>query len=166
MSEFRKVSSCERHLSLTNKGFTMLRTIAGAALCAAFALSAANAQQAVEVKGQKAKMLLNQAISGTALSDVNGKYQLRVGEATFEPGGSVGPHHHAGPGIRCVQSGELTFVSEGKTTIYKAGECFYEPGNVTHTARNATDKPLVLHNFELLPMSVTGGSIMPVPASR
>ena len=144
----------------------MLRTIAGAALCATFALSAANAQQAVEVKGQKAKILLNQPISGTTLSDLNGKYQLRAAETTFEPGGFIGAHHHAGPGIRCIQSGELTFVTDGKTTIYKPGECFYEPGNVSHTARNATDKPVVINNFEILPMSVTGGSAMPVPATR
>ena len=144
----------------------MLRTIAGAAVCAIFALSAADAQQAVESKGQQSKALLNQPISGTALSDLNGKYQLRASEATWEPGGFIGPHHHAGPGIRCVKSGELTFVSEGKTTIYKAGECWYEPGNVSHTARNATDKPVVIHNVEILPVSVTGRSVLPVPTSR
>jgi quercetin dioxygenase-like cupin family protein len=143
----------------------MVRTIVGAALCATFALSAADAQT-VEIKGQQGKVLHNQAISATSLSDLNDKYQLRVSETTFEPGGSVGPHHHAGPGIRCLQSGELTYEADGKATIYKAGQCFYESGNVSHTARNATDKPLVFHNFEILPVSVTGRSIIPVPASR
>lgn len=146
----------------------MLRTIAGAAICATFALSAANAQQAVEIKGQQSKTLLNQPISATPLSDLNGKYQLRASEGTFEPGGFIGPHHHAGPGIRCVKSGEftITITSDGKTTIYKTGECWYEPGNVSHTGKNTTDKPVVIQNFEILPISVTGRSVLPVPASR
>ena len=145
----------------------MLRMIA-AAFCAIFVLSAANAQQEVEIKGQQAKLLLNQAISATALSDLNNQYQLRVSEGIFEPGGFIGPHHHAGPGIRCVKSGEftITFTSDGKTTVYKAGECWYEPGNVSHTGKNATDKQVVIQNFEILPMSITGRSILPVPAAR
>ena len=143
----------------------MLRTIAFAVIVAAFGSGIANAQQKVEVKGQSSKVKLNQVVSGY-LSELNGKYQLRVGETTFEPGGSIGQHHHAGPGIRCITVGELTFVSDGKTTIYKAGDCFYESGDVSHTARNATDKPLVLLNFEILPASLSGGSAMPVPAPK
>jgi len=144
----------------------MLRTIAGAALCTIFAIGAANAQQPVEIKGQQAKVLLNQVITATTLSDLNGKYQLRVTETTFQPSGSVGPHHHAGPGIRCVKSGEHTQITDGKAIIYKVGECYYEAGNVTHMARNATDKPTVLYNFEILPVSVTGGATIPVPAPK
>lgn len=143
----------------------MLRTIAFTVIVAAFGSGIANAQQKVEVKGQSSKVKLNQVVSGY-LSELNGKYQLRVGETTFEPGGSIGQHHHAGPGIRCITVGELTFVSDGKTTIYKAGDCFYESGDVSHTARNATDKPLVLLNFEILPASLSGGSAMPVPAPK
>ena len=143
----------------------MLRTIAFTVIVAAFGSGIANAQQKVEVKGQSSKVKLNQVVSGY-LSELNGKYQLRVGETTFEPGGSIGQHHHAGPGIRCITVGELTFVSDGKTTIYKAGDCFYESGDVGHTARNATDKPLVLLNFEILPASLSGGSAMPVPAPK
>ena len=143
----------------------MLRTIAFTVIVAAFGSGIANAQQKVEVKGQSSKVKLNQVVSGY-LSELNGKYQLRVGETTFEPGGSIGQHHHAGPGIRCITVGELTFVSDGKTTIYKAGDCFYESGDVSHIARNATDKPLVLLNFEILPASLSGGSAMPVPAPK
>jgi quercetin dioxygenase-like cupin family protein len=143
----------------------MLRTIALVVIVAAFGSGVANAQQKVEVKGQTSKVKLNQVVSGY-LSDVNGKYQLRVSETTYEPGGTVGPHHHAGPGIRCMTVGELAFVSDGKTTIYKAGDCFYESGNVSHTTRNATDKPAMLLVFEILPASLSGGSAMPVPAPK
>ena len=144
----------------------MLRTIALVVIVAAFGSGVANAQQKVEVKGQTPKVKLNQVVSGY-LSDVNGKYQLRVSETTFEPGGSVGPHHHAGPGIRCITAGEFTDVlADGKTTIYKAGDCFYESGNVSHSPRNATDKPLVLLVFEILPASLSGASSMPVPAPK
>jgi quercetin dioxygenase-like cupin family protein len=143
----------------------MLRTIALVVIVAAFGSGVANAQQKVEVKGQTPKVKLSQVVSGY-LSDVNGKYQLRVTETTFEPGGSVGPHHHAGPGIRCMTAGELTYVLAGKTTIYKAGDCYYESGNETTSVRNATDKPTVLLVFEILPASLSGGSAMPVPAPK
>ena len=97
----------------------------------------------------------------------NGKYQLRVSETTFEPGGSVSLHQHAGPGIRCITVGELTNVAlDGKTTTNKAGTCYYESGDVSHSARNATDKPTVLLVYEILPASLSGGSAMPVPAPK
>ena len=147
--------------------FGLKFTVAMALVLAAGAnTSPASAQQKVEVKGQSSKIKINQVASGY-LTELNGKYQLRVSEGTFEPGGSVGLHHHAGPGIRCVTVGELTYaLPDGKTTIYKAGDCFYESGDVAHTARNATGKPLVLLNFEILPTSLKGGSIMPVPAPK
>ena len=44
-------------------------------------------------------------------------------------GGYTAEHHHAGSGIRDIISGELTFIEEGKTTVYKVGDYFYEAGN-------------------------------------
>ena len=144
----------------------MLRTIVLVIIVAAFGSGVANAQQKVEVKGQSSKVKLNQAVSGY-LSELNGKYQLRVSETTFEPGGSVSLHQHAGPGIRCITVGELTNVAlDGKTTTNKAGTCYYESGDVSHSARNATDKPTVLLVYEILPASLSGGSAMPVPAPK
>ena len=144
----------------------MLRTIVLVIIAAAFGSGVANAQQKVEIKGLSLKVKVNQAVSGY-LSELNGKYQLRVTEFTLEPGGSVGPHHHAGPGILCITAGEFTEgQADGKTTIYKAGDCYYASGDLTHSARNATDKPLVFLSFEILPASLSGGSIMPVPAPK
>jgi mannose-6-phosphate isomerase-like protein (cupin superfamily) len=74
---------------------------------------------------------------------------------------ALGLHHHAGPGIRCITAGELTFVMLDKSTVYRAGDCFFEAGNVTHSGHNAADKPVVLLQTEILPASWSGGSLMP-----
>lgn len=126
---------------------------------------AAAAQQKVEVRGQSAKIKLSQVVSGH-LSELNGKFQLRVSEATFEPGGFVGAHHHVGPGIRCITAGELTYVSSAGSKIYKVGDCFFEPGDVSHTANNATDGTVKFLSFEILPASLQGGSTIPVPHTK
>lgn len=125
----------------------------------AVSLAAALAQQPgkVDSKGQHPKMKLEQVISGH-ITELNGKYKLRVAEVTYEPGGHIGAHHHLGPGIRCVTAGELTYVQPDKTTIYRVGDCFYESGDITHTANNATDAPVKLLNFEIVPASLSGSS--------
>jgi quercetin dioxygenase-like cupin family protein len=119
-----------------------------------------SAQQPVERKGQTSTVKLEEAVSGH-LTELNGKYKLRVTEVTFEPGGYIGEHHHVGPGIRFVTSGELTFVQHGKTTIYKAGDYFYEAGNMTHSASNKTSAPVVIIIFEILPPDWKGGTAVP-----
>jgi quercetin dioxygenase-like cupin family protein len=133
----------------------------------ALMLAAANpagAQQAAKVdsKGQNPKVKLEQVVSGH-LTELNGRYKLRVTEVTYDLEGYIGPHHHVGPGIRCVTSGELTYVQPDKTNVYRPGDCFYESGDISHTANNPTKAPVVLLNFELLPVAHTGGSAIPVP---
>jgi quercetin dioxygenase-like cupin family protein len=126
----------------------------------------AYAQQgnAVERKDVDAKSKLESVVSGYVL-ELNGKYKLRVSELTFKPGGYVGEHHHLAPGVRVVTAGELTFVQGDKTTIYKVGDAFYEPGNVTHTARNDTNAPVVMLSFEIVPIELKGSTQVP-PKSR
>src|SRR4051794_28651908 len=106
----------------------------------ALACNTAGAQQAgkVDSKGQHPKAKVEQVVSGH-IAELNGKYKLRVNEVTYDPAGYIGAHHHLGPGIRCVTAGELTYVQPDKTSVYRAGDCFYESGDVTHTANNATD---------------------------
>ena len=131
---------------------------------AAFGISAANAEQpaAVESKGKHGQIKLDQVVAGH-LSDLNGRFKLRVAEVSYDPDGYIGPHHHVGPGIRCVTAGELTYVQPDKTTVYRAGDCFFESGDVTHTAHNGTDKPVTLLNFLILPADWSGGSAIPAP---
>ena len=107
-------------------------------------LSGANrlaAQEKVEVRGVTSVVKLEEVTFGH-LSDLNGKFKLRATELTFAPGGFIGGHHHIGPGIRYIISGELTFIEGGQSTVYKAGESYYETGNIAHSAENKTNLPL------------------------
>ena len=125
-------------------------------------VAVAQAPGAVEKKGQVSRTKLEAMVTGH-LSELNGKFKLRASEVTYEPGGFIGVHHHAGPGIRCVTAGELTYVQTDKTTVYRAGECFFESGDVSHTAANRTAQPVVLLNFEVLPAAWSDSSAIPVP---
>ena len=114
----------------------------------------------VDTKGLTAKIKYESPLSGY-LSELNGKYKLRVTELVLEPGGYVGEHHHAGPGIRQVTSGYMTYVLPDKTMVYGPGDFVFESGDVTHTAQNKTDAPMVHVLFEILPAELKGPSIMP-----
>ena len=58
--------------------------------------------------------------------------------------------------MRYVAAGELTFNQAGKTTIYTAGDTFYEAGNVTHTAQNKGKVPVILLITEIIPVDWKG----------
>lgn len=133
-----------------------------ALLC--LAAPAAVRADGVDLKGFHPKVKAELADLGH-LSELNGKYRLRVTEVTMDPGGYMHAHHHLGPGLRCMQSGEMKYEIEGKTTIYKAGDCFTETGAVTHESSAVGNAPVVLLNFELLPATLPEGkgSIMAVP---
>ncbi|MGA7532990.1 MAG: cupin domain-containing protein, partial [Pseudolabrys sp.] len=93
------------------------------------------AQESVEMRGITSAVKLEEVVFGH-LTELNGKYKMRATEVTFAPGGYLGVHHHVGPGIRYVLSGEVTFTEGGRATVYKAGEYFFETGNLAHTAEN------------------------------
>ena len=100
----------------------------------------------------------------SAQTAINGKFKMRATEVTFSPDAFLGPHHHVGPGIRYVLAGEVAFTEGGQTTIYKAGDYFFETGNLAHTAQNKTDKPLRILFFEILPKDWTAPTvILPKP---
>ena len=113
----------------------------------------------VEMSGIKAAVKLEEPVSGH-LEALNGQYKLRASEVTIEPGGKLGVHHHAGPGIRYVIAGEVTFVQGGKATVYKPGQYFFESGDIAHTAHNAGKAPLRMIFFEILPVSWSGASVI------
>ena len=114
-----------------------------------------SAQEGPESRGITPRVRLEEIVSGH-LEELNGKFKFRVTELTIQPGGRLGAHHHAGPGIRMVAAGELTFVQAGKATIYRAGDYFYESGNVVHTAENRTKAPVRVVVFEILPAQWSG----------
>ena len=111
----------------------------------------------LERKDFDTKIKLETVVSGY-LADINGKYRLRVSEATFQPGGYVGDHQHSGPGMRYIAAGELTLVEAGKTTTYKAGDTFYESGAVTNKAQNKGKVPTVVIITEIIPVDWKGGT--------
>jgi quercetin dioxygenase-like cupin family protein len=115
----------------------------------------------VDAKGLVAKIKF-EAVLGGFLSDLNGRYKLRVTELTLEPGGYVGEHNHVGPGIRQVTSGYMTYVLPDKTVVYGPGEFFFESGDINHTVFNKGDAPNVHILFEVLPADLNGPSLIPV----
>jgi len=132
---------------------------------ASFVLTA-NAQERngeIERNGLYADLKIEQVITGN-LTELNGKHRLRVADVTYEPGGFVGNHHHAGPGLRCVYEGTLTYVQQGATNHYGPGDCFYESGNVDHHAQNEGTGPVRLFKFQILPKDWTGSLAITVTA--
>ena len=125
---------------------------------------AAIAQAPVPVKvdthGLVAKIKFEHALEGY-LTDLNGKYKLRVTELTLDPGGHVGEHNHVGPGIRLMTFGEMTYVLPEKTIIYKPGDFFFESGDINHTVYNKSDKPNQHLLFEILPVDLQGAITHP-----
>jgi quercetin dioxygenase-like cupin family protein len=115
----------------------------------------------VDTKGLVAKIKFEAPLSGF-LTDINGKYKLRVTELTLAPGGHVGEHNHVGPGIRQVTSGHMTYVLPKETIVYGPGEFFFESGDINHTVFNKTDAPMVHVLFEILPVDLSGPSLIPV----
>jgi quercetin dioxygenase-like cupin family protein len=118
------------------------------------------AQEGVEARGITSIIKLDEVIFGH-LAELNGKFKLRATEVTFAPEAYLGVHHHVGPGIRYVLSGEVTFTEGGQATIYKAGEYFFETGNLAHTAENKTKLPLRILFVEILPKDWAGPTVIP-----
>src|SRR5262249_32659986 len=71
------------------------------------------AEEAVERRGITSAVKLEEVVF-SHITELNGKYKMRATEVTFAPGGYLGVHHHVGPGIRYVLSGELTFTEGGQ----------------------------------------------------
>jgi quercetin dioxygenase-like cupin family protein len=117
------------------------------------------AQENVEARGITSEIKLEEIVFGH-LIELNGKFKLRATEVTFAPDAYLGVHHHIGPGIRYVLAGEVTFTEGGQSTIYRAGDYFYEAGNLAHTAQNKTNAPLRILFVEILPKDWAGPTLI------
>lgn len=131
-----------------------------AALGAAVTLLTPQRARSVEMKGMTSKIMFEHPVEGY-LSDLNGKYKLRVTETTFAPGAVFGEHQRAGPGIRMVKSGQITQCFGTKCTVYKAGDFFFEGGDITCHADNTTKGSAVILTFEVLPVDLGTSSVIP-----
>ena len=117
------------------------------------------AQEAVEARGITPSIKLEEVVY-SHMEELNGKFKMRATEVTFAPGAYLGVHHHVGPGVRYVLSGELTFTEGGRATVYKTGDYFFETGNLAHTAENKTNLPLRILFVEILPKDWTGPTVI------
>ena len=122
------------------------------------------AQETVETRGVTSEIKVDEVVFGH-LAELNGKFKLRATELTFAPDGYVGIHHHVGPGIRYILSGEVTFALGGQETIHKAGDYFFETGNLAHTAQNKTKLPARVLVVEIVPKDWTAPALI-LPKSQ
>ncbi len=118
---------------------------------------------AVEMSGVKPAMKLQVPLEGF-FTPINGKLDLRATEMEIEPGGGVKDHYHFGPGIRRMLSGELTliYVDTKKEQVVRAGEYFYEPGDVNINGVNRGKEPAKLLVIELVPAGLKGSAMVPL----
>ncbi len=69
--------------------------------------------------------------------------EVRMVRFELAPGGAFPWHQHPGPVWVVVTRGTLTFYGAAcDAHRYPAGSAFFDPGNLTHTARNEGDEPL------------------------
>lgn len=117
-------------------------------------------QERVDLRGISATVKLEDVLYGH-LPAISGQFKLRATEVTFAPDAYLGVHHHIGPGIRYVLSGEVTFTEGGQVTVYRAGDYFFEAGNIAHTAENRTKLPVRILFVEVLPKDWAASTIIP-----
>ena len=142
------------------------RSVALFFFCAGVLVTAyANEPLKVDTHGVKARILYEAPINGGHLPELNGKYKMRITEITIGPGGHVGDHNHLGPGIRQMTVGEMEYILPDKTSIYRAGDFFFETGDVSHRVNNKTADPNTHLLFEILPMDLKGPSLI-VPRDK
>jgi quercetin dioxygenase-like cupin family protein len=91
--------------------------------------------------------LLSHAVS----LDVSQPWIARCDRIDFPPGGIAYTHTHPGPGIRYLLHGSITIRSEGKTTVYEAGEPWFESGPEPVHATAAADRETAFVRVLLLP---------------
>jgi quercetin dioxygenase-like cupin family protein len=118
------------------------------------------AAQEVEVRGVTSEIKIEEITFGH-LTELNDRFKMRATEFTFAPGAFVGVHHHAGPGIRYILSGEITITEGGLVTVYKAGDYYYETGNIAHMAENKASVPLRFIVMEMIPKTWSGPAVIP-----
>jgi quercetin dioxygenase-like cupin family protein len=138
-----------------------LKTVAFLLSVGVVATATAGEPLKVDTQRVTAKILYEAPVSGGLLPELNGKYKLRVTEITIAPGGHVGHHNHLGPGIRQMTAGEMEYILPDKTVTYRAGDFFFEAGDVSHRVNNKTSAPNAHLLFEILPIDLKGPSLIP-----
>jgi quercetin dioxygenase-like cupin family protein len=97
----------------------------------------------------------NGAVAGMA--DVS---EVRVVKFELAPGGAFPWHQHPGPVWVVVTRGTLTFYTAAcDAHPYPAGSAFFDPGNLTHTARNEGTEPVEVIATFMFPADAGAASV-------
>ncbi len=95
---------------------------------------------------------------------------IRCDRVKFPPGGVALTHIHQGPGIRCVQSGEITIETEGRKQVHAPGDAWFEIGHSPVLAPTTQDSSTTFIRCFLLPQASRGRSsiryVLPEDASK
>ncbi len=78
-------------------------------------------------------------------------FNSKVTRVVFPPAFKTPAHTHDGPGPRYVVKGALKVIEGNKTAIYKAGDVFWETGELM-SVENLSNAPAELILFEMLPV--------------
>jgi quercetin dioxygenase-like cupin family protein len=147
----------------SEKAMTTGARIAAGIVSFAGLMAASNAAEPLKVdtKGVTARILYEAPISGGHLTELKGKYKLRITEISIAPGGYVGDHNHLGPGIRQMTVGEMEYIMPQMTHTYRAGDYFFETGDISHRVINKSGSANTHLLFEVLPADLAGASLIP-----
>ena len=111
-------------------------------------------------------VIVAQGETGTVASMVDVS-EVRVVRFELAPGGAFPWHQHPGPVWAVVTRGTLTLYGAAcDAHLNPAGSVFFDPGNLTHTARNEGDEPVEVIATFMFPAGAEAASIPhPAPAS-
>ena len=147
----------------------MIAKLCQAALCflSIGVLVTAHAQEPLKVdtQGVTARILYEAPIDGGHLPELKGKYKMRITEITIAPGGHVGDHNHLGPGIRQMTVGAMEYILPDKTMIYRAGDFFFETGDVSHRVTTRRASPIRISCSRFCLLDLKGASLI-VPRDK
>ena len=140
---------------------TRIRTAATFFCFAGLVATAHGAEQLkVDTKGVTARILYESPINGGHLAELKGRFKMRITEISIAAGGHVGDHNHVGPGIRQMTVGEMEYIMPQMTHTYKAGDYFFETGDISHRVINKSGVSNTHLLFEILPVELTGASLI------
>ena len=86
------------------------------------------------------------------------RWLIRCDGVAFPPGGYASLHVHRGPGIRCLLQGSIRIDSGGRSTLYRPGEAWFEPGPEPVFAQTDAGAPTRFIRVMILPPDLLGRS--------
>ena len=104
-------------------------------------------------------VIVAQGETGTVagMADVG---EVRVVKFELAPGGAFPWHQHPGPVWAVVTRGTLTLYGAAcDAYLHPAGGVFFDPGNLTHTARNEGDEPVEVIATFMFPADAGAASV-------